>query len=955
MSATIVQRSRGRGNRTFSSPITAGNLLVLGVAFRGGLGSIPGYSVSPAGVTGSSNTIAWYTRTATGFESLGTAALGVFGNNHVVGWYEVAGASGISDTVVAGGALGDVVDQEVVWGAGVAPGSGDLALVIMSNHAAGVLDTGINALGWHWDPSAGLSTDLVEHATDGSPGVLIAEAAAGVPAATWIGHTTVDGYTWAGQAIVFAGVPVPPEPGIGLDVYDPDDVYLATLGNAEEIKIRVELNGTGFGSFRINRYMPEATEDVLKAGNYVRVTIPQIDPDPIFGFFLEGPPGPEDPTEVLVSHDERGGEDITWGGRGSLSYWDRAIWIADSFLVPWWPAYFEAEVGTPPSNAIGALAMNGPRNYYHYTTSGLTITNRTLFHTDDFTAWYDTRRVYTRADGTKITLVHLIAPSAFAGFYVHPYGVGVVDYRRKSTYALGNSILMEQIGAGDTPGAVLYAMYGESQAADRPIHPLPRLTVDFSATLDSDGNAWTTTEALKAVSAELGDDYLSTISKLINTGAIDIVMGVDLQCQAFNAYGRNLSGAFGAGKVRFEKGVNIADDLERDLSDQPAGTWAEVLGSEQGSIARVDLPGSAGMTPREISVRGESTDTAVLEALGLAELETRLLHSDAVGFAALVPRIGDEDELVGKYLPGPPGSARGNYWIGDLVTLHTGSDEHDFDNDAVRIAAITLFTDDANALQVQPEVMSGFGGLPDMGTGSSSGPTSGSTSPGTLSDLYQTLSERDQPLGYPSLDDDGHVPAEQLALQWKGSVRVVATANLALASIVPGLTVDGVVLAEGDEILLVAQSTASQNGVRVVPAVSGTPLRRPDLDDSSDFVGAVVLVRAGTLGAGRGYRCTNLTPPTVDTTSITWLAWLRAVDVPITDAGGYYAATDVEAALQEEAAARLALAALVVAGSSKTWKAITTAAPQVLTSDGSAVWVPLTDGNGNAIYIYVEP
>jgi hypothetical protein len=811
--------------------------------------------------------------------------------------------------------VGDITNSVATFGSGLTVDAGDVALVVFANRAAGVLDSGM-VLGWHWEPTAPLVSDATSNATDGAPGVLFARAegvGALTPEATWVGQTTVDSYHWYGQAVQFAGepeVPPPPDPGIGLDVYDPDDVYLATLGNAKDVKIRIELNGTGWGRFTINRHDPVATEEVLKAGNYVRATIPQIDADePTFGFFLEGPPAPEQPTEVVVSYDEEGGEDITWAGRGSMSYWDRAMWLADSFLVPWWPAYFEAEVGPPPSNAIGAVALNGPRTYYHYTVSGSTVTGRASFNTDDFTAWYDTRREYTRADGSKITLVHLIAPSVYAGYYVQPSGPGVVDYRKRSVYALAASILMQNIGTGTKPGEVLYAMYQESQAADRPIHPLPRLTVDFDDTTDSNGDAWATTDALAAVSAELGDDYLSTIAKLVNTGSLDVYMDPDLVQHAYNLYGRDLhSSTFAAGKVRFQKGVNIADDLVRDLTDQPVGTWAEVIGSEDGAIARVDLPSAAGRPPREVSVHGDSTDTAALEALGLAELAVRLLHSDAVGFGAATPRIGHEDELAGLYLPGRPGSARGNYWIGDLVTLHTGTEDHDFDEVVARIAAINIYFDDGGNLRAEPEVGSGFGGLASssMGSGSSSGPTAGGMSSGAssgLSDLYQLKSERDQLAGYAGLDDDGLVPAEELAVAWKPSVRLASTAAETLASLVPGASFGGDTLAEGDDILLMGQASAAANGVRTV-AASGAPLRRVDMDAAVNFLGAVVLVREGTW-AGRAWRCTNLSEPVLETTALSWAAWPRAEDVPIADAGGHYTATDVEGALQELPKARV--------------------------------------------------
>jgi hypothetical protein len=548
----------------------------------------------------------------------------------------------------------------------------------------------------------------------------------------------------------------PPDPGPIVIVSDPADVELATLTEVKDGKVRIELDGTGAGSFSINRYSAEATAAVLKPGNIVRVKVPQIDPNAIFGFFLEAG------DFKLVSSDEEGGEIITFSGRGGLAYWDRAIWLNESFLVDWVPAFIRTEHGAPPAGTLGAVRY-AAGSYQRFTIGGGAITSRIDFTTGTgFTSYYDSRiRVVYDSDGHKTTVIHLTT-GGVAGWWVKPYGAGVTDYPKKSAYTFGPSVLMSNLSAASQPGEVIYEMYGEATAADRPIKPIPLMTIDFSATLDSDGNPWTVTDATAGISSELGDDYLSTIGKLVNTGAVDVVMGPDLDMHAYNSYGRDLTGSsFGTGVVRFAKAVNIADELDRQNSDSPVGTFAEVLGNADGVIARVELADAATRTPREISVRGDTDDTDALAALGLSELEARLLHSDAIGFAVATPIIGKEDPDHGLYLPGPPGSAHGNYWIGDLVTLHTGTGEHDFNEDEVRVAAITLTFSEANDLRVVVEVNSGFGGFQDNGgsQGSSTSTTGGVAS--TISDQYQLLSERDQPNGYPSLDGDGLVdPAE---------------------------------------------------------------------------------------------------------------------------------------------------------------------------------------------------
>src|SRR6185369_16225787 len=196
----------------------------------------------------------------------------------------------------------------------------------------------------------------------------------------------------------------------------------------------------------------------------------------------------------------------------------------------------------------------------------------------------------------------------------------------------------------------------------------------------------------------------------------DVDMGPGFDMHAYNAHGRDLTGsAFGTGVVRFVKGVNIADELVREYTDAPIGTFAEVLGTNEGDVGRAFLPTAADHRPREISVRGNSSDAGELESLGLTELASRLLHSDSVLFNVATPKIGQEDEDAGLYLPGPEGSAHGNYWTGDYVRLHTGDGENDFDELDVRVAAITMWFTDSGDLRTAVEVGSALGGYQILG------------------------------------------------------------------------------------------------------------------------------------------------------------------------------------------------------------------------------------------------
>ena len=90
---------------------------------------------------------------------------------------------------------------------------------------------------------------------------------------------------------------------------------------------------------------------------------------------------------------------------------------------------------------------------------------------------------------------------------------------------------------------------------------------------------------------------------------------------------------------------------------------------------------------------------------------------------------------------------------------------------------------------------------------------------------------------------------EDLALSGARSpvtVRVIAASNVAIANgLENGDTVDGVVMATGDVVLLTAQTTASQNGAYVVVA-SGAASRDPRYDSGNELVGAQFAASAGT-------------------------------------------------------------------------------------------------------------
>ena len=101
--------------------------------------------------------------------------------------------------------------------------------------------------------------------------------------------------------------------------------------------------------------------------------------------------------------------------------------------------------------------------------------------------------------------------------------------------------------------------------------------------------------------------------------------------------------------------------------------------------------------------------------------------------------------------------------------------------------------------------------------------------------------------------------------------------NLASGGIANGTTHDGQTVATGNRILVQFQSTASENGVYVVPA-SGAASRATDLPDSVLADNVVVVVGRGTLYADWCFQQTA-NGCTVGTDSQTWQAFPRVTDI----------------------------------------------------------------------------
>lgn len=101
-------------------------------------------------------------------------------------------------------------------------------------------------------------------------------------------------------------------------------------------------------------------------------------------------------------------------------------------------------------------------------------------------------------------------------------------------------------------------------------------------------------------------------------------------------------------------------------------------------------------------------------------------------------------------------------------------------------------------------------------------------------------------------------------LDYKQSVRVATTASITLSGL---QTVDGVVLAAGDRVLVKSQAIGSQNGIYVVAA--GAWARSADADENAEVTPALtVLVESGTAQADSVWQLITDAPIVIGTTAL---------------------------------------------------------------------------------------
>lgn len=292
-----------------------------------------------------------------------------------------------------------------------------------------------------------------------------------------------------------------------------------------------------------------------------------------------------------------------------------------------------------------------------------------------------------------------------------------------------------------TPGAIAARIMAEIQHPDRPQQPVPDLTYGFNFADDTNANDWDSHPGTVEFTARIGDFVDETLLRLVPFG-VTFQMSPRLVLAAYNAddFGVDrTSGTFASGKVRIEAGVSAAERLARRMDDRKVDSHLLVLGND-GAFARSVLDDLGYV--REGFISTNLTDPGSMEGTGDAELARERRDGDA---QAVVIPWGD-DELAGRYLPGPSGT-NGHYWVGDTVRVHSGTgpfDLNEADRDVKAITISELETGEWTAIADLASIFlpifdpvappSGSGGTSIGGTSGAGGGTTTSTAKITVKD-----------------------------------------------------------------------------------------------------------------------------------------------------------------------------------------------------------------------------
>jgi hypothetical protein len=238
-------------------------------------------------------------------------------------------------------------------------------------------------------------------------------------------------------------------------------------------------------------------------------------------------------------------------------------------------------------------------------------------------------------------------------------------------------------------GEILVRIIEEGQNNDDADFPLGMISISFDRDEDSAGVDW------PAITGEfqtpIGSDVLTVADRLAVSGGLFLTFDAEtMTLNAYQTYGSDLTGAFGAGTVRFEKGVNLLTELSRK---SVTSRMTHVITKDKaGDYAIHEAPSWSGLPVTGYLEVGQTDDPALVADIAQQYMAASLETAEEYELE-FTP---GENAAAGLYLPGPGTSATpDNFWPGAMVTVHTGSGEHDLNEAELRLVALRYVLDKA--------------------------------------------------------------------------------------------------------------------------------------------------------------------------------------------------------------------------------------------------------------------
>lgn len=232
---------------------------------------------------------------------------------------------------------------------------------------------------------------------------------------------------------------------------------------------------------------------------------------------------------------------------------------------------------------------------------------------------------------------------------------------------------------------------GLEEGINQPGEPLAMLEPDFDRLLDSDGVSWV--QNAVDFKTPIGTDVLTLAERMAVNGDLYLVINPNpdpMVIEAHQTFGRDLTGAFGASTVRFQKGVNILTELNRTTRYD---RLTHLITKDANNVYdRHVLPGWSDGDPSKYGFIDvdQTSDPDVVANIAQLTLESSDDSSEEYDLE-ITPGTVPAD---GLYLPGFAGTS-GHFWLGDWVTVHTGTGEHDLNASSQRVVAIRITLDEA--------------------------------------------------------------------------------------------------------------------------------------------------------------------------------------------------------------------------------------------------------------------